>query len=60
MNFKVTFRKTKLLVEVQQQFILNVKIFFKDHELYKDITTKQYDGQGVETSKTKFLRDSYF
>ena len=32
MNFKVTFRKTKLLVEVQQQFILNVKIFFKDHE----------------------------
>ena len=32
MNSKVTFRKTELLVEVQQQFILNVKIFFKDHE----------------------------
>ena len=50
MNFKVTFRKTELLVEVQKQFILNVKIFFKDHESQRHCQIID----GDETSNAEF------
>ena len=50
-------KKRKLLVE-GQQFILNVKIFFKDHESHKDITIYNVDRGWNKQSEVFILKNT--